>query len=193
MDHEFTTLQKCGTWSLVPFHKSMNVVGNKWVYRIKRNANGSIHRYKACLVAKGCHQQPGVDFYDTFSPVVRPTTIRLVLTIALNYKWVIRQLDVESAFLHGDLTEEVYMAQPQGYKDPLFPNHVCRMHKSIYGLKQAPWAWFMKFKSHLLDLGFISSHADTSLFIHHIDGHTTYLLLYVDDIILTRSNAPFLH
>lgn len=138
MDHEFNTLQKCETWPLVPFNPKMNVVGNKWVYRIKRNTNGTINRYKARLVTKGFHQQPSIDFFETFSPMMKPTTIRLFLTIALNYKWAIRQLDVESAFLHGDLFGEVYMALPQGYKDPLFPNHVCRMHKSIYGLKQAP-------------------------------------------------------
>lgn len=92
--------------------------------------------------------------------MVKPTTIRLVLTIALNYNWEIRQLDIESAFLHVDLAEEVYV-------DPTFPNHVCRMHKSIYRLRQAPHAWYTKFKTHLLEIGFVNSQADNSLFIHH--------------------------
>lgn len=130
------SLKKCETWSLVPYKPSMNIVGNKWVYKIKWHANGSISRYKAWLVAKGFHQQPGIDFFDTFSHVVKPTTIRLVLTIALNSNWEIRQLDVESAFLHVELAEEVYV-------DPTFPNHACQMHKSIYGLRQAPRAWIL--------------------------------------------------
>lgn len=109
----------------------------------------------------------------------------------LHYKWDIRQLDVESAFLHGDLLKELYMAQPQGYADPILPNHVYHMHKSIYGLKQAPRAWFMKLRTHLLDIGFTSSNTDTSLFIHHAHGHITYLLLYVD-IILTGNNTSYI-
>lgn len=192
MDHEFSTLQRCGTWSLVPYKPHMNIVGCKWVYQIKKNSDGSIQRYKACLVAKGFHQQPGIDFFETFSPVVKQATIRVVLSIAIHFDWEIQQPDVESAFLHGELYEEVYMAQPQGYVDPMYPTHVCHMHKSIYGLRQAPRAWFEKFTSKLLERGFVGSYADTSLFIRSDEGSITSLLIYVDDIILTRNNNKIL-
>lgn len=114
MDLVVTALQRTGTWTLVPRELHINVVGCKWVYRIKRNPNGSINRYKVRLVAKGFHQQPDVDFVDTFSPMVKHTIIRVVLALAVAYNWPLRQLDVECAFLHGNLREEVYMAQPQG-------------------------------------------------------------------------------
>lgn len=189
MDLEFTALQRQGTWTLVPHQPHMNVVGCKWVFRIKRNPDGSVNKYKARLVAKGFHQQPGIDFIETFSPVVKHTTIRVILSLALAYNWPLRQLDVECAFLHGDLHEEVYMAQPQGYVDPTHPSHVCRMIKSIYGLRQAPRAWYDKFASKLLELGFNISASDPSLFIYAHGNTRLYLLLYVDDIIIT-GNQP---
>ena len=158
MDLEFTSLQRTGTWTLVPHETHMNVVSCKWVYRIERNSDGSINRYKARLVAKGFNQQPGIDFVDTFSPVVKHTTIRLVLALATAYNWPLCQLDVECAFLHGDLREAVFMAQPQGYINPTKPTHVCRMIKSIYGLRQAPRAWYEKFSSQLLNSAFSYPH-----------------------------------
>ncbi|RVW31560.1 Retrovirus-related Pol polyprotein from transposon RE1 [Vitis vinifera] len=140
MDDELATLARNCTWVLVPPPSNQNIVGCKWVFRIKRNPDGSISRYKARLVAKGFHQRPGVDYHDTFSPVVKPTTIRVVLSIALSNSWPISQLDVNNAFLHGTLTEDVYMAQPPGYVDQANPTHVCRLQKALYGLKQAPRA-----------------------------------------------------
>lgn len=128
MDHEFNTLQRYGTWSFVPSTPTMNIVGCKWVYRINQNSNCTIQIYKARLVAKRFHQKPRLDFFKTFSPVFKLATIRMVLTIALQSNWALRQLDVESAFLHRDLSEKVYMTQPQGYVDPAFPNYVCRSH-----------------------------------------------------------------
>ena len=104
------------------------------------------------LMAKGFLQLPGVDFIETFSLVVKHTTIRVILSLAVTYNWLLRQLDVECSFLHGDLKEEVYMSQPQGYIDSTKPNHVCRMIKSIYGLRQALRAWYEKFGNHLLEL-----------------------------------------
>lgn len=189
MDEEFNSLQEQDTWSLVPFNPTMNVVGCKWVYRIKQNPDGTVNRYKARLVAKGFHQQPGIDFVDTFSPVVKHTTIRVILTLAVTYGWVIQQLDVECAFLHGDLQETVYMAQPPGYIDPAAPHSVCLMHKSIYGLRQAPRAWFEKFTARLEDIGFSTTISDPSLFIYNHGSTVVYLLLYIDDIILTGNDS----
>ncbi|XP_043692990.1 probable inactive purple acid phosphatase 27 [Telopea speciosissima] len=192
MDTEINALIKNGTWTLVSPRPQMNIVGCKWVYRIKRLADRSIKRYKARLVAKGFHQQEGLDDSETFSPVVKPTTIRLVLSLAVSKGWPIRQLDVQNAFLHGILKEEVYMAQPPGFTNLQFSNHVCRIHKSLYGLKQAPRAWFDRLSEFLTEFGFLGSKTDTSLFIYNTATTTMYLLVYVDDIVLTGNNTIFM-
>ena len=146
MAAEFQALQRQQTWSLVPTPPYVNlVVGCKWVFKLKLNSDGSISRYKSRLVAKGFHQQASVDFHETFSPVVKPAIVRLVLAIAMSCRWELRQLDVSNAFLHGYLKEEVYMHQPPGYVDPVHPNYVCKLQKSLYVLKQAPRAWFEQF------------------------------------------------
>ena len=111
------------------------MVGCKWVFKLKHNSDGSISRYRARLVAKGFHQQYGVDFEKTFSLVIKPPIVRIILSLAVQFNWPLRQLDVRNTFLHGFLREEVYMVQPFGYVNPVFPNHVCRLWKSLYGLK----------------------------------------------------------
>ena len=136
MKSEIAALHANGTWSLVPFDPSMNVVGCRWVYKIKRRADGAIDRYKARLVARGFTQQEGIDYSKTFSPVVKPTTIRLVLTIVVSKGWQIRQLDVHNAFLNGSLREVLYMAQPTSFVNSALPNHVCLLHRSLYGLNK---------------------------------------------------------
>ena len=153
MDEKFQALKKQGTWSLVPLPPSKNVVGCKWVYKLKTHSDGTVARYKARLVAKGFHQQYRIDFNETFSPVIKPPTVKLVLSLAVFLNWPLRQLDVKNAFLHETLKEEVYMTQPQGYIDPIHPQYVCKLQKSIYGLKQAPRAWFESFTTQLLHLG----------------------------------------
>ncbi|GJW08305.1 putative RNA-directed DNA polymerase [Tanacetum coccineum] len=188
MKEEYDALMKNGTWSLVPRASTTNVVDGKWVYRLKRDKNGAIIRYKARFVAKGCRQQPGIDFHETFSPVVKSTTIRAVLSLAVTNDWPLRQLDIQNAFLHGNLKEQVYMKQPPGFIDPQRPNHVCLLHKSLYGLKQAPRAWFERLSKALFDLGFKGSKTDPSLFIYSRGDTLLYILVYVDDIIVTGNN-----
>jgi Reverse transcriptase (RNA-dependent DNA polymerase) len=140
MNQEITALQNNNTWQLVSPPPDQNIVRCKWVYKIKRKVDGSIERYKARLVAKGYNQEEGIDYFETFSPVVRPTTIRVVLTIALTRGWPINQLDVHNIFLHGDLNERVYMHQDPEFVDNSKPNHVCLLTKVLYGLKQSPHA-----------------------------------------------------
>jgi len=135
MCDEIKALRSNHTWSLVPFHPSMNVVGSRWVYRIKCHVDGSIERYKARLVARGFTQQEDIDYFETFSPIIKQTTIRLVFSIAVSHNWKIHQLDIHNAFLNGVLTEEVYMKQPPGFVDPTLPSHVCRLHKVIIWFK----------------------------------------------------------
>ena len=189
MDAEFSALMKNGTWSLVPRRPKMNVVGCCWVYKIKRKSDGTLERYEAWLVSKGYHQQQGIDFADTFSPVIKPTTIRLVLSHAISQGWTLRQIDIQNAFLHGKLSEVVYMSQPQGYIHPQYPNHVCRLHKAFYGLKQALRAWYSRLSEKLITLGFKHSNTDTSLFIFRCNAITIFILIYVDDIIITGSST----
>jgi hypothetical protein len=164
-------------------------VGCKWIFRTKRHYDGSIDRYKARLVAKGFHQRPEVDYYDTFSPIIKPITIRLVLSITISSRWTLRQLDVNNAFLQGTLTKHVYMHQPLGFIDKDFLSHVCKLQKAIYGLKQAPCAWFHELMTFLLQSRFKNSYADTSLFVLQFGQHLVYLLVYVDDLIITEDDV----
>lgn len=140
MDSEHSALLRNKTWHLVPPPKGKNIIDCKWVYKIKKKADDMIDRYKARLVAKGYKQRYGIDYEDTFSPVVKAATICLILSIAVSKGWSLRQLDVQNAFLHGLLEEEVFMWQPPGYADKSHPNFVCKLDKAIYGLKQAPRA-----------------------------------------------------
>lgn len=188
MDEEFDALQKNQTWRLVPLPHGKNVIDCRWIYKIKRKSDGSIDRYKARLVAKGFKQRYGIDYEDTFSPVVKIATVHLVLALSVSRGWSLRQLDVKNAFLHGVLEEEVYMRQPPGYEDKGNPNYICRLDKALYGLKQAPRAWYSRLSSKLMALGFVASKSDTSLFIYRKSSITIYMLIYVDDIIVASSS-----
>jgi hypothetical protein len=188
MQVEFNALLHNKTWSLVPSQAASNLVGCKWVFKLKRKDDGSIERHKARLVAKGFHQQAGIDYGETFILVVKPTTIRTVLSLAYSAGWSLNQIDIHNAFLHGFLSEDVYMVQPPGFINPNYPQHVCKLHKALYDLKQSPRAWFSRLSEKLIQLGFIGSKADSSLFIYQKNSVTMYLLIYVDDIIITGSD-----
>ena len=133
-----------------------------------------------------------MDYDETFIPVVKPATVRTVLSLALSLSWPVHQLDVKNAFLHGTLSETIHCSQPAEFVDSSRPNMVCRLNKSLYGLKQAPRAWYSRFATFLLTLGFTEAKADTSLFIYRREDETAYLLLYVDDIVLTASSQQLL-
>jgi len=188
MAEEFIALIKTGTWTLVPKNSSMNIVGSKWVFRIKRNADGSIERYKARLVAKGFHQQEGVDYFETYNPIVKPITIRTMLSLAVSAGWYIKQVNVSNAFLHGHLQETIYMSQLPGFVNPMYPNAVCLLKKALYCLKQAPRAWYHRLSSCFLELGFQGSTSNSSLIIFKSTSVTILALVYVDDLILTGSS-----
>jgi hypothetical protein len=188
MDIEFDALVKNKTWRLVPPMKGRNIVGCKWVYKIKRKQDGSLDRYKARLVAKGFKQRYGIDYDDTFSPVVKMATIHIILSILVSKGWILRQLDEQNAFLHGYLEEEVFMEQPPGYEDSSKPGYVCKLDKALYGLKQAPRAWYSRLSTKLLSLGFHASKADVSLFFYSKGDVTIFILVYVDDIVVASSS-----
>ena len=189
MQEEFSALLVNHTWDLVPRPPRSNVVTGKWVFKHKFRADGSLERYKARWVLRGFTQRPGIDYDETFSPVVKPATVRTVLSLAVSRSWPVHQLDVKNAFLHGTLSETVYCAQPAGFEDNSRPDFVCRLNRSLYGLKQAPRAWYSRFATFLLQLGFVETKSDTSLFVYRRGSETAYLLLYVDDIVLTASSA----
>ncbi|RVW45084.1 Retrovirus-related Pol polyprotein from transposon RE1 [Vitis vinifera] len=167
MDLEIAALHRNQTWDLVEQPSEVNLIGCKWVYKLKHKPDGSIERYKARLVAKGYNQTHGLDYFETFSPV----------------------LDVHNAFLNGELEEQVYMSQPLGYLDTTFPTKVCRLKKTLYGLKQAPRAWFQQLSSAIIQWGFSNSRTDSSMFLHFGESTTLIVLVYVDDIIITGCSS----
>jgi hypothetical protein len=184
MADDFSALRKTGTWILVPRPHGVNIVGSKWIFKTKHRPDGSIDKHKARLVARGFTQQHGIDYGDTFSPLVKPATVRLILSFAVSRGWTLRQIDVCNAFLHGFLAETVYMQQPPGFEDVQYPYHVCKLQRSIYGLKQSPCAWYARLSHRLYRLGFTSSKVDTSLFIYSHHGVQIFMLVYVDDIVI---------
>ena len=189
MKEEIASLHNQNTWSLVSLPSNKNLVGCKWVFKIKKHSDGTIARHKARLVAKRFNEEPGIDYTETFSPVVKPTTVRIMLALSAHFNWSLRQLNVKNAFLHGILQEEVYMVQPPGFEDFTYPNMVCKLHKSIYGLKQAPRAWNERFTAFLPRLGFKTTYYDSSLFVKTVGSTLIILLLYVDDIIITGNDS----
>lgn len=192
MNEELLALESNDTWTICSLPDGKHKIGCKWVYKVKLNADGTLERYKARLVAKGYTQQEGVDFIDTFSPVAKMTTVKTLLSVSAAENWSLTQLDISNAFLNGDLDEEIYMSLPPGYTpkegETLPVNAVCKLKKSLYGLKQASRQWFLKFSSTLLALGFKKSHTDHTLFIKNIGGRYIAVLVYVDDIIIASSD-----
>ena len=168
MDTEYQALLRNQTWTLVSPPLGAHIVGCRWIYKVKYKPDGSVDRFKARLLAQGYTQIAGVDFFDTFSPVAKPCTIRLILALAFSFKWSVRQLDFENVFLNGDLQEDVFMAQPSGFTDSQHPHFVCKLQKALYGLKQARRAWFQKLRVELVEFGFQPSRIDNSLFVYKV-------------------------
>ncbi|KAL6315942.1 hypothetical protein AAG906_013776 [Vitis piasezkii] len=186
VDEEVRALEKNGTWEITDLPRGKKPVGCKWIFTVKYKADGNVDRYKARLVAKGFTQSYGIDYQETFAPVAKLNTVRVLLSLAANLDWSLHQLDVKNAFLNGDLEEEVYMDIPVGLETTSNFNKVCRLRKSLYGLKQSPRAWFERFTKVVKGYGFVQCQSDHTLFVKHFpEGKLTIIIVYVDDIILT--------
>ena len=188
MDHEVEALVSRGTWTLVPRPADANIVTCKWVFIIKYHPDGTIARHKARLVARGFTQAYDIDYTETFSPVVRLNSVRVLLSLAINQAWSLHQLDVSNAFLYGDLEEQVFMKKPPGYVAQGESSKVCFLRRAIYRLKQSPRAWLAKFSGLLSTFGFTSCAANPTVLTKKTKGGLVILAVYVDDIILTRSD-----
>ena len=187
MKDEMNSLTRNQTWELTSLPKGKIALHNKWVYRIKEEHNGS-KRFKARLVVKGFQQKEGIDYTDIFSPVVKMTTIRLVLSIVAAEDLHLEQLDVKTAFLHGDLEEDIYMKQPEGFSEKGKENMVCRLKRSLYGLKQAPRQWYKKFDNFMCNNGFTRLQADHCCYVKNFGSSYIILLIYVDDMLVAGSS-----
>lgn len=180
-----------GTWSLEKLPPGKKAIGSRWVFRVKRNADGIVERYKARIVAKGYNQRPGFDYMEIFAPTMRQATIRLILALAAIDDLHLRSVDISHAFINGDIDAEVYMTQPEGFKE-LGPEYVCKLNKSIYGLKQAARLWNEKLHSALLDMGFNRIRSDPALYIYRKDEVQIIMPVYVDDITLASNSQTAL-
>ncbi|GJY17476.1 ribonuclease H-like domain-containing protein [Tanacetum coccineum] len=188
MNKEMDALYKNDTWDITYLPIGRKSIGGKWVYKIKYKSSGEIERYKARYVVKGYNQKEGIDFDETFSLVVKIVTVRCLINLAVQNNWCLSQLDINNAFLYGDLSETVYMDLPEGYFSP-DDKRVCRLKKSLYGLKQAPRQWNSKLTHTLIENGFKQSKSDYSFFTKSENGNFTALLVYVDDIIIIENNS----
>ena len=194
MERELESLRSNEVWRLVEPPPNRKIIGSKWVFKRKVDANGVVERYKARLVAQGCTQRYGLDYEETFSPVVRFESIRYVVALGAQHKLQLQQMDVSTAFLHGELTEEVYMKQPEGFVEQVKEHLVCRLNRSIYGLKQSPRCWNHALDSRLKEMGFKQTPGDPCLYINpDSEGEMFIVAVYVDDIVLGgRSKAKMI-
>src|SRR5438132_6367936 len=181
---EMDSIMANGTWEITDRPYGCKPVGCKWVFKLKLRSDGTIEKYKSRLVAKGYTQKEGEDFFDTYSHVARLTTIRVLLSLAASHGLLVHQMDVKTAFLNGELEEEIYMEQPDGFIVNGHEGKVCKLLKSLYGLKQAPKQWHEKFDKTLTSAGFIVNEADRCVYYRYGGGEGVILCLYVDDILI---------
>ena len=189
MDEEMKAIESNGTWTLVTRPPNQKTIGLKWVYKLKKDTEGAIVKYKARLVAKGYVQRQGVDYDEVFAPVARIETVRVLLALAAQEDWKVHHMDVKSAFLNGDLTEEVYVEQPLGYEKKGEEGKVYKLKKALYGLKQAPRAWNSKLDRSLVSLGFKRCPLEHAVYTKNSKGSNLLVGVYVDDLIITGDSV----
>ncbi|KAK1662374.1 hypothetical protein QYE76_050533 [Lolium multiflorum] len=192
MKSEMGSMYDNKVWTLVDLPDSRKAVENKWIFKRKTDADGNITVYKARLVAKGFRQIQGVDYDETFSPVAKLKSVRILLAIAAFFDYEIWQMDVKTAFLNGDIEEELYMVQPKGFVDPKNADKVCKLQRSIYGLKQASRSWNLRFDRVIKDFGFIRTHGEACIYKKVSGSSVAFLILYVDDILLIGNDIELL-
>ena len=188
MDDEIASLAANNTWTLEEAPPGVRAIPVKWVFKTKRNVNGNVERYKARLVAKGFRQLEGVDFTEVFAPVSKHATLRALLARVAHHNMELHQLDIKTAFLNGQLEEEVYVEQPPGYAGG-GAGKVCRLHRALYGLKQAPRAWHKRLSEELESMGFTASSADAGLYTKlDVEAGSVFVIVYVDDMLIAADS-----
>ncbi|KAJ9552498.1 hypothetical protein OSB04_016543 [Centaurea solstitialis] len=192
MKAEMQSMYDNQVWELTDLPQHCRAVGRKWVFKKKTDMDGNVHTFKARLVAKGFTQTHGIDYDETFSPVAMLKSIRILMAISAYFNYEIWQMDVKTAFLNEKLTEDVYMEQPEGFEDPKNPNKVCKLLKSIYGLKQASRSWNLHFDERIKEFGFTKSEFEPCVYTKFSGSIVTFLVLYVDDILLIGNDVPTL-
>ncbi|CAM9742834.1 unnamed protein product, partial [Heterosigma akashiwo] len=185
---ELNSITDKNTYTLVDRPPNANVIGTRWVLSKKFDADGHLVKHKARLVAQGYTQEFGVDYRQTYSPVVNAASLRLLLAISANKGYAVDSLDISTAFLNGAMTEDVYVRQPSGYVDPEHPDKVWKLNKALYGLRQSPRVWYMELHDHLLSLGFQRSGHESCLYVRREGGSELMVAVYVDDLVVSGSS-----
>ncbi|KAL5815400.1 hypothetical protein ACOSQ4_026041 [Xanthoceras sorbifolium] len=193
MIDEMSSMKSNKVWDLVELPNGAKAIGCKWVFKTKKDSLGNIERYKARLVAKGFTQKEGIDYTETFSPVSKKDSLRVILALVAQFDFELQQMDVKTAFLNGDLEDEVYMKQPEGFPSSDGEQLVCKLKKSIYGLKQASRQWYLKFHNVISSFGFVENIMDQCIYQKVSGSKICFLVLYVDDILLATNDKGLLH
>ncbi|KAL4030988.1 hypothetical protein IC575_009243 [Cucumis melo] len=192
MDLEMESMYFNSVWELVDLPEGVKPIGCKWIYKRKRDSAGKVQTFKARLVAKGYTQREGVDYEETFSPVAMLKSIRILLSIATFYDYEIWQMDVKTAFLNGNLEESIFMSQPEGFITQGQEQKVCKLNRSIYGLKQASRSWNIRFDTAIKSYGFDQNVDEPCVYKKINKGKVAFLVLYVDDILLIGNDVGYL-
>ena len=193
MKDEMDSMSSNEVWDLVELPNGIKAIGCKWVFKTKKDSSGSIERYKARLVAKGFTQKEGIDYKETFSPVSKKDSLRIIMALVAHFDLELQQMDVKTAFLNGNLEEEVYMKQPEGFSSSNGEHLVCKLKKSIYRLKQGSRQWYLKFHDVISSCGFVENIMDQCIYQKVSGSKICFLILYVDDILLATNDKGLLY
>ena len=193
MNEEIKSMKDNDVWALVPFPKGTKSISYKWIFKTKRDSKGDVERYKARLVAKGFTQKEGIDYKETFSPVSSKDSFRIIMALVAHFNLELHQMDVKTAFLNGNIDETIYMVQPENFVSGDPKNMVCKLRKSIYGLKQASRQWYFKFHQVIISFDFEMNLVDDCIYHKFCGSKYIFLVLYVDDILLASNDIGLLH